>query len=739
MVFTTASPDEIGEGYFPVTANGFIGFEVGPFTQRFENTWPWRDAGSLKLAGVYSGYNYSSPSHRAQIPKITDVNILPVLGGNITTQGCAIDFAQGIYYNRTIVNSGVPGCADGTVIEQRVFAHRALRELFVFELHAFSSDPSWSGCTLPVQWTISPRIPDLNDTNLTETLTEGEPAVWAGTTLLPEEAGLPLRQLAVVFDAWAAAGPTTLTFTPSAPLLSVRAVLRSDLDVASAQTPTEVAAAAVATWKSYASQPPDELLASHVAAMRSLWTSGIELGGNASFAANVNASLFDIVSSLRADWNWSTSPGGLATGGYSGHSFWDMETWMFPVLTALFPDLARVAAQYRLDRLNASLANAKAMGYDGAKFAWESGSTGLWASPWRGADYSEDHLNADVPLAFRKYYYATGDKGWLESTWPHLNETCRFLACRFQRTDSTGQAPPGYSANCSAKNGNGNWTLKHVIPPDESKDVIDDEAYTNAAAAQTLSWCIEAAGILGIRTALPPLWSDMASAPYLPLDDKLYALGPVHRQNAGYSGQGINQADVVLMQFPLGLDFGHDQNKRDLDYYSGVTNFAGMFTGDSSYSCAYLALGNRTAADAQLLLAFDHIDPHFNVFHETAFDNGHTQHFITGSGGFLQSFVFGFSGMRIARTGVFSFSSMQPLLPPLGVTSMKLRGLHLLGAAFDFWWSDTQICVSLQSGSNGSGAPLELRVIVSGQHIPLVVAPACVAVQPVEVAGVGFI
>ena len=41
-------------------------------------------------------------------------------------------------------------------------------------------------------------------------------------------------------------------------------------------------------------------------------------GGLGAFTAGavVNASLYDIVASLRADWNWSTSPGGLATGGY---------------------------------------------------------------------------------------------------------------------------------------------------------------------------------------------------------------------------------------------------------------------------------------------------------------------------------------------------------------------------------------------------------------------------------------
>lgn len=321
MKFTSNSADVIGEGYFPVLANGFIGFEAGPFTQIFENTWPWRDAGSLKMQGVYNGYNFASPSHRAQIPKISDVTILAPAGANITAQGCAINFRRGVYLNRTLVNSGMPGCADGTVIEQRMYAHRALRELFVFELRAFSAagDAAWAGCTVPVAWAISPTIPALNDTALVQTLAPGGPAIWSGTTLWPEEDGLPLRSLAVVFDAWAAAGPTSLTFSPAAPLLSVRAVLRSDLDVPAAATPADVAAAARATFEEYTAQAPAALLASHEAEMSTLWASGIELTGNASLAANVNASLYDIVSSLRADVNWSTSPGGLATGAYSGH------------------------------------------------------------------------------------------------------------------------------------------------------------------------------------------------------------------------------------------------------------------------------------------------------------------------------------------------------------------------------------------------------------------------------------
>ena len=278
--------------------------------------------------------------------------------------------------------------------------------------------------------------------------------------------------------------------------------------------------------------------------------------------------------------------------------------------------------------------------------------------------------------------------------------------------------------------------MKQVIPPDESRNVVDDEAYTNAAGAQTLAWCVEAAAELGLSAQLPPIWAEIAAAPFLPLDDTLFAGGPVHRQNTGYKGEQINQADVALLQYPLGLDFGAEQNQRDLDYYATVTDFAGMFTGDSSYSCGYLALGNRSAADAQLLLAFDHIEPHFDVFHETAFDDGHTQHFITGNGGFLQGFVFGFSGLRVSRIGVMSFASPAPALPPLGVTAVRLRGLHLLGVAFDFAYDDAQICVALQGA--GGGAPLELRVVASGQRTPLAAAAVCVDVQAVEVAGVGF-
>ena len=123
-----------------------------------------------------------------------------------------------------------------------------------------------------------------------------------------------------------------------------------------------------------------------------------------------------------------------------------------------------------------------------------------------------------------------------------------------------------------------------------------------------------------------------------------------------------------------------------------------------------------------------------------------TQHFITGSGGLLQALVFGYPALRIARLGVLSFASRSPQLPPLGVTALKLRGLHLLGAVFDASYNATAFCAQLQApalevGSRGgSGAALELRVLATGARHPLAaMGEVCVAVQAVEVAGVGYL
>lgn len=68
------------------------------------------------------------------------------------------------------------------------------------------------------------------------------------------------------------------------------------------------------------------LLEEHSAAWQDKWSAGrIEVGGNLGLAQAVNASLYFLLSSTRADVPLGLSPGGLASNGYQGHTFWDQE------------------------------------------------------------------------------------------------------------------------------------------------------------------------------------------------------------------------------------------------------------------------------------------------------------------------------------------------------------------------------------------------------------------------------
>ena len=144
-----------------------------------------------------------------------------------------------------------------------------------------------------------------------------------GATLLAEEPGLRTRAVAVVIDAFvaaaAAAGGAELSLSAAQPRRAFLCVARSDLDVGAGADEEAVAAAALATWQNYSALYNNNgsvlLRASHEAAWAALWESGIELTGNVTLAAAANASLYDLLSSVREGWPFSTSPGSLATNG----------------------------------------------------------------------------------------------------------------------------------------------------------------------------------------------------------------------------------------------------------------------------------------------------------------------------------------------------------------------------------------------------------------------------------------
>ena len=91
---------------------------------------------------------------------------------------------------------------------------------------------------------------------------------------------------------------------------------------------------AAAAWTDAQARGAAALLESHVAGARSLSTGRIEVAGAgdelADVARVINASQYALLATVREGVRYSSSPGGLATTAYHGHTFWDVETWMWP-------------------------------------------------------------------------------------------------------------------------------------------------------------------------------------------------------------------------------------------------------------------------------------------------------------------------------------------------------------------------------------------------------------------------
>jgi trehalose/maltose hydrolase-like predicted phosphorylase len=369
------------------------------------------------------------------------------------------------------------------------------------------------------------------------------------------------------------------------------------------------------------------LAAANDAAWAELWSGRIDVLGNPSLATAVNASEFYLWSSTRDGVNWSISPAGLSSNGYNGHIFWDADTWMFPALLAQHPDLASEMTIYRYQRLAAAQQHAAATGYQGARYPWESAIDGSEQIPPPPTLFTEglyeQHITADVALAQWQYFLATGNVKWLaQRGWPVLSSAAAFWASRV--TAGT----------------DGAFHIDGVTGPDEENPDVDDEVYTNAAAKATLDDAVEAARVLGL--AFPADWTRIASRIVVPVDASL----GIQPEFSGYDGQMVKQADVTLLQYPLGYSMPSAIAGNDIDYYAPRTDPNGPSMSDAVDSIDTSALGTPGCASFVYTERSEQpfIRDDFDQFSETS--SGGVLTFMTGIGGFLQEFIYGYSGLR---------------------------------------------------------------------------------------------
>lgn len=108
---------------------------------------------------------------------------------------------------------------------------------------------------------------------------------------------------------------------------------------------------------------------------------------------------------------------------YRGHIFWD-ELFIFPLLNLRIPDVTQALLKYRYRRLDAARYGARAAGYAGAMYPWQSGSDGreesqvLHLNPRSGRwlpdnSHRQRHINAAIVYNIWQYYQISNDREFL--------------------------------------------------------------------------------------------------------------------------------------------------------------------------------------------------------------------------------------------------------------------------------------------------------------------------------------
>lgn len=400
----------------------------------------------------------------------------------------------------------------------------------------------------------------------------------------------------------------------------------------------------------------DQIWARHVAAWDALWRTDIEVDGDPEVQQFARAALFYLWSTVREDDQWSIAPMGLSGNFYNGHIFWDAELWMYPSLLVTQPELGKSCTSYRERTLGPARERAAQSGCSGAQFPWEGGFTGEeMTPPWAETRDYQLHITADVAIGQWWYYLVTGDRAWLrQHGFPIIRECAEYWISRVEHNRAADR-----------------YEVSNVVCADEYAEHVNNDAFTNASVRKTLHIAVRAAEILDVPAA--PEWSHVADRMYVPYD----AANGRHLEYDGFDGRVTKQADVELLAFPLEYTTDSRQIERDLDYYSTVIDPHGPAMSFSVYSIVSAQLGRVQDAYEYLRKSFiPNTKQPFWSFSETPTNNEF--YFCTGIGGALQTFLFGFSGVRLREDHLV----LGPHLPSHW-RALRLRGLFVQGARTD--------------------------------------------------------
>lgn len=401
------------------------------------------------------------------------------------------------------------------------------------------------------------------------------------------------------------------------------------------------------------------LLHDHVHAWHQLWETDILIAGRPELQSVIHSMIFYLLCSVREGTDFGIPPMGLSSAGYYGHVFWDSDTWMFPPLVVMHPDIARSMVMFRYRTLDAARKNARQNGYHGAMYPWEADELGNETTPrfaHQNASY-ENHVVGDVALAQWQYFLATRDTGWLDQFgYAVLKETADFWASRVTYNPK-----------------NARYDIQKAVSVDEGLIGISNDTYTNGTCVKNLEIAESASEIL--HRAPNPLWRVIARQLIIPYDS-------VNQFHPTYEGAPARIGSVgLLLSYPLGLSMSNHVKRNDLDISLQLRAREGpgaMMT-ETLFPLAAAELGDKALLDSLLRGSYQpFLKPPFNVLSETSRNS--SINFLTGAGGFLQQVIFGYTGLRLGENGLVQ--AYRPVLPK-GASSLVLKHFSLRGQKYD--------------------------------------------------------
>ena len=458
----------------------------------------------------------------------------------------------------------------------------------------------------------------------------------------------------------------------------------------------------------------DRLLLDQRKYLDDFWAAAdVEIDGDPVIQQAVRYGLFQVLQAGARTEQRAIGAKGLTGTGYNGHTFWDIEGFVLPVLVMTAPEAAADALRWRASTLPLARERAATLRLAGAAFPWRT-IQGEETSAYWPAGTAAFHLNADIARAFEYYRNATGDETLdRECGAEVLIETAR-LWISLGHHDRAGA-----------------WHVQGVTGPDEYTAVIDDNVFTNLMAARNLRAAIGAcerqpdiADSLGVTEDERQAWLTAAENVHIPYDEEL----GVHPQSEGFTSFGewdydapgvgfplmlhapyfqlyrkqvIKQADLVLAMHWCGEAFTAKDKAWNFDYYERRT------VRDSS-----LSAGTQAVIAAEV----GHLDLSYAYLHEAALvdlrnlqsNTDHGLH-IASLAGTWTALVDGFGGLRDGGPML----RVDPALPEQ-ITRLAFR-LRWRGQTVLVETTHEEVTCSLLE-ENGSTLELEIygeRVVVT--------------------------